>query len=143
MKPIRLNDNIQRVLITPGEPAGIGPDITIQMAQNNHLAELVVIADPDLLRERAKQLNLPLQLIECDLQKAPIQHKPHTLKILPIKLQATVTPQQLNPENAAYVIATLKMAADICLEKTSSKHCHRPRTKKYYQSSRHCFFRSY
>ena len=55
-----------RILITPGEPAGIGPDITIQLAQQAWPAELVVVADPDLLTERAKLLHLPLQLIDCD-----------------------------------------------------------------------------
>ncbi|HCX00184.1 MAG TPA: 4-hydroxythreonine-4-phosphate dehydrogenase, partial [Pantoea sp.] len=51
-----------RLAITPGEPAGIGPDLTIQLAQQNWPVELVVCASPQLLRERAAQLGLPLTL---------------------------------------------------------------------------------
>ena len=57
---------LKRMLITPGEPAGVGPDITIQVAQQGWDAELIVIADPELLKARAKQLNLPLTLISFD-----------------------------------------------------------------------------
>nr|HAT24929.1 4-hydroxythreonine-4-phosphate dehydrogenase [Pantoea septica] len=49
-----------RVVITPGEPAGIGPDLAIQLAQQNWPVELVVCASPQLLHARAAQLGLPL-----------------------------------------------------------------------------------
>ena len=51
-----------RIAITPGEPAGIGPDLCIALAQQRHDAELVVVADPALLQARARQLGLPLNL---------------------------------------------------------------------------------
>ncbi len=47
--------NTTRLLLTPGEPAGIGPDVTLQVAQQKINAELVVVADPDLLQTRAQQ----------------------------------------------------------------------------------------
>jgi 4-hydroxythreonine-4-phosphate dehydrogenase len=47
-----------RILITPGEPAGIGPDIVAQIAQQSWPAELVVITDPEMLLARAKQIGL-------------------------------------------------------------------------------------
>ena len=53
---------MNRIAITMGEPAGIGPDILLQTAQQPWPAELVVSADPDLLAERAKQLNLNIKL---------------------------------------------------------------------------------
>jgi 4-hydroxythreonine-4-phosphate dehydrogenase len=43
-----------RIAITPGEPAGIGPDLVIAIAQQSWAAELVVIASKTLLRQRAK-----------------------------------------------------------------------------------------
>lgn len=49
----------QRVVITPGEPAGIGPDVTLQLAQRDWPVELVVCADPALLLDRAAKLGLP------------------------------------------------------------------------------------
>ena len=51
-----------RLALTPGEPAGIGPDLTIALAQRGSDDEIVVIADTELLRERAKTLQLPLSV---------------------------------------------------------------------------------
>ena len=50
-----------RLAITPGEPAGIGPDLVLQIAQRAWPHQLVVIADPALLRERAALLGLPVE----------------------------------------------------------------------------------
>ncbi|HEX7025755.1 MAG TPA: 4-hydroxythreonine-4-phosphate dehydrogenase PdxA, partial [Gammaproteobacteria bacterium] len=44
------------VAITPGEPAGIGPDIVLQLAMRELPALPVAIADPQLLRRRAAEL---------------------------------------------------------------------------------------
>ena len=48
-----------RILVSSGEPAGIGPDLIIQLAQIAHHNDLTIIGDPDLLLERAKQLIAP------------------------------------------------------------------------------------
>ena len=45
-----------RLLITSGEPAGIGPDLIVALSQMNHDYDLTILADPDLLLERAKLL---------------------------------------------------------------------------------------
>jgi 4-hydroxythreonine-4-phosphate dehydrogenase len=55
-----------KIAITPGEPAGIGPDLIIKLAQETWQAQLVVFADGDMLRARAERLGLPLTLIEYD-----------------------------------------------------------------------------
>ena len=48
---------VPRLALTPGEPAGIGPDLIVRLAAAGHsAAELVAIADPDLLAERAARL---------------------------------------------------------------------------------------
>ncbi|BFO08227.1 hypothetical protein GGER_07370 [Serratia rubidaea] len=52
----------KRIVITPGEPAGVGPDLVVALAQQAWPVELVVCADPALLLERARQLRLPLTL---------------------------------------------------------------------------------
>lgn len=112
-----------RLIITPGEPAGIGPDISIQLAQQAWDAELVVIADPDLLKQRAKQLNLPLALIECDLNQQTFTKEPHkvgTLKIIPVKLPTHVEAGKLNVNHSAYVLQTLELAADLCTQKRAN-----------------------
>ncbi|MGQ7806147.1 4-hydroxythreonine-4-phosphate dehydrogenase PdxA [Hafnia alvei] len=104
-----------RVVITPGEPAGVGPDLVIALAQQAWPAELVVCADPALLLERAALLQLPLTLREYqpDIPAQPQAEK--TLTILPIKLHSKALPGQLDINNGAYVVETLARACDGCL----------------------------
>ena len=104
-----------RVVITPGEPAGVGPDLVIALAQQAWPAELVVCADPALLLERAALLQLPLSLREYqpDVSAQPQAEK--TLTILPIKLHSKALPGQLDVNNGAYVVDTLARACDGCL----------------------------
>lgn len=109
----------ERIVITPGEPAGIGPDITIQVAQKKWPVELVAIADPDLLLQRAKQIGLTLKLVEDLTPSQNEDHQPGVLKILPIKLNNKAEPGRLNPANADYVMRTLESAAAMCLKKTA------------------------
>jgi 4-hydroxythreonine-4-phosphate dehydrogenase len=104
----------KRILITPGEPAGIGPDITIQLAQSDWSVELVVIADPALLQARAQMLKLPLNIISCDLQSTPKAHRATTLNVLPVQTTHSVTPGKLDPIHASYVLHTLNLAAELC-----------------------------
>lgn len=110
----------KRIIITPGEPAGIGPDVTIQIAQEVHPAELVVIADPTLLLERANILGLALQLSEVDLKAEARAHQAGHLKILALATKKPVTAGVLELENAAYVLACLEKAASLCEEKKAS-----------------------
>ncbi|MBP6682430.1 MAG: 4-hydroxythreonine-4-phosphate dehydrogenase PdxA [Halioglobus sp.] len=109
-----------RIAITPGEPAGIGPDIVLAVAQRSWQADLVAVADPDLLRSRATLLGLPLELLPLDLAAAPSPHKPGTIRILPVALAAPCHPGELDPRNAPYVVATLQQAVDGCLRRDFS-----------------------
>lgn len=105
----------RRLAITAGEPAGIGPDLCVQIAQQGHAQELVVVADPDLLTERAKQLRLPLQLKQYCAEQKPQPTAPGTLTVCPVKLQAPARPGKLDTSNAAYVLETLTRATEGCL----------------------------
>ncbi|WP_407079499.1 4-hydroxythreonine-4-phosphate dehydrogenase PdxA [Candidatus Williamhamiltonella defendens] len=109
-----MNDN-KPILITPGEPAGIGPDLVIALAQQHWPVELVVCADPDLLSARAKQMNLPLTLKQYHPKKDSQPCLPSTLSVLPVKVKTTVIAGMLNVNNAPYVIDTLMQACDRCL----------------------------
>jgi 4-hydroxythreonine-4-phosphate dehydrogenase len=104
-----------RVVITPGEPAGVGPDLVIALAQQAWPAELVVCADPALLLERAALLQLPLTLREYQPDVAAQPQAEKTLTILPIKLHSKALPGQLDVNNGAYVVETLARASDGCL----------------------------
>lgn len=101
-----------RLLITPGEPAGVGPDITVNMAKFDWSDELAVIADPDLLLSRAQLLGIPLTLLPINIDAAPKPQKAGTLSIIPQSLRAPVQIGELNVQNAAYVFDTLNLATD-------------------------------
>ncbi len=115
MNPPPLNIPVPRIAITPGEPAGIGPDLCVMLAQRAHPAELVAVADPALLRERAAQLGLPLTLNEFTPGQATRPQAAGALQVAPVPLRAPVRAGTLNPTNAAYVLDTLRRAAEGCL----------------------------
>lgn len=99
--------------LTAGEPAGIGPDLCLQIAQQSLPCKLVVIADHALLSARAQQLHRPVKLI--DVMAATVQpHQPGSLQIYPVPLAETVVPGVLNPKNALYVLSTLQRAVEGC-----------------------------
>ena len=104
-----------RVVITPGEPAGIGPDLVVQLAQRSWPVELVICADASVLEARAKQLNLPLTLLPYQAENAPLPQQAGTLTLLPVPLRTPVIPGQLSTENGHYVVETLARACDGCL----------------------------
>lgn len=108
---------LPRIVITPGEPAGVGPDITIKVAQQHWPAEVIAIADPELLLSRAKQLNLPLAISEPDFTQPVVRHIPGTLKVIPVNLNVPSQPGKATPENASYVLRCMEIATDICLRK--------------------------
>src|SRR5690606_23033875 len=105
-----------RVVITPGEPAGIGPDLVVQLAQRSWPVELVVCADATLLQDRATLLGLPLTLIPYVEGQQPAPQQAGTLTLLPVPLRTPVIPGQLSTENGHYVVETLARACDGCLK---------------------------
>jgi 4-hydroxythreonine-4-phosphate dehydrogenase len=85
-------------------------------AQLQWQAELVAIADPELLRERANQLGIPIVLETLDLNSTPQLHRPGSLSILPVALACRSQPGKLDVRNASYVIETLQQAVNACLK---------------------------
>lgn len=108
--------SVPRIAITPGEPAGIGPDLVIELAQTLFEAELIVIGDPSLLQERAAQLDKSIVIEDFDPQSEAECHVPGRLKVLPVTLRAHSRPGHLDPANADYVLETLRLAVDGCMD---------------------------
>lgn len=107
-----MHSHNKRIVITPGEPAGVGPDLVVALAQQDWPVELVVCADPALLLARANQLNLPLQLRDYQPDQPPLAQQAGTLTILPVKTATEVTPGKLDVNNSHYVVETLAKACD-------------------------------
>jgi 4-hydroxythreonine-4-phosphate dehydrogenase len=105
---------MNRVVITPGEPAGIGPDLVVQLAQRDWPVELVICADGALLSDRANLLGLPLSLLLTIPPPRYATARRH-LTLLPVALNAPVEPGVLNVSNGSYVVETLARACDGCL----------------------------
>ena len=107
-----------RIAVTPGEPAGIGPDLCLLQAQQPQDAELVTICDPQLLKERAARMGLPFSYRRFNPDSAPQGTRAGELCILPVALHAPVECGRLDSANARYVLETLDRAIDGCLQGT-------------------------
>lgn len=105
-----------RLLITPGEPAGVGPDLVVALARQDHPAQLVAVADRGLLERRAARLGVPLTLIPFDPSAPARPQAAGTLGLIDVPLAVPETPGVLDVANAPYVLATLATATDRCLQ---------------------------
>ncbi len=108
-----MNEKTKPVLaLTPGDPAGVGLDLVLKLAQHTLDCRLAVIADRDLLTIRAKELGLDVDLLDFKRQN----HQPGQLTLVAPKVAATsAIPGKLDTANSAYVLDTIRLAADGCL----------------------------
>lgn len=106
--------SILRFAITPGEPAGIGPDLCVMLAQQVWPHQLIIFADPELMLSRAAMLGLPLNLKPWEGQEDTHLCSPGELLIHPHQLGAKVRVGQADTRNAQYVLDTLTSATQFC-----------------------------
>ncbi|WP_104500490.1 4-hydroxythreonine-4-phosphate dehydrogenase PdxA [Acinetobacter indicus] len=99
--------------VTSGEPAGIGPDICLHLADRVDERPVVVLADLAMLAQRAQVLNMPVELIEYSGQTASSEQG--QLYVEHVPLQQAVVMGELNPQNAAYVLEQLRRSADYAM----------------------------
>ncbi len=99
--------------ITAGEPAGIGPDICLQLAHMEQRQQCVILADKDLLQQRASQLGLDVQLHEYSAH-THTSLPPGHLRVLHMPVAISVQSGQLNPANSPYVLDLLRRALQGC-----------------------------
>lgn len=100
-----------RIAITPGEPAGIGPDLILCLSQHQWEAQLVIFADKTMLRTRAQQLGLNIDVIDFEKDSDYVQ-KAGEIIVHHIPTEVEVITGQLNSANGQYVVETLKQACD-------------------------------
>ena len=103
------------IAVTAGEPAGIGPDLCVELAQRRLPARIVVVADRELLRGRARRLRVPLRLVEFS-PADPLKSGAGALMVCHVPLERPAVAGRLDPANSRYVLRTLETAADGCRE---------------------------
>jgi len=109
----------QRLALTPGEPAGIGPDLCVALACTRPASPLICIADPQLLQQRASLLGQTVRIREVDDLQDPSHYcGDGQLSVLPVRLDTPCLPGQLDTRNSAYVITCLTRAAQLCQAQT-------------------------
>jgi len=102
------------IAVTSGEPAGIGPDICLTLAQRTFPARIVVLGDRGLLAARAQQLGARVELRDFDRSQLAM---PGVLDVLHVPLAVACRAGATDPANARYVLALLDRAADGCLRR--------------------------
>lgn len=106
---------IARILLTTGEPAGIGPDLCVKLAQRELACDLSVIGDPLLLADRGKRLGLDIE-IRISKPEDIQPHRPGSLKVWPTANSADPTCGRLSVGNVPYVLETIANGVTACLE---------------------------
>jgi len=107
------------IVVSSGEPSGIGPDISLALGNRAFAARLAVLGDPTLLAARARDLKCNVALKTCREVTDVGPHAPGTLAILPIALPTAVTPGRLDTRNVPYVLEMLRRGAELCLAGTA------------------------
>ncbi len=105
---------MKKILITLGEPAGIGPDLGVLLSEKYLDKSTIVIADPKLLEQSAKKIKKKIHLNILDNINSDLVSGKGCINILPVDLNTRNTPGKLNPKNASYVIKTIQLAAELC-----------------------------
>ncbi|MEA3405669.1 MAG: 4-hydroxythreonine-4-phosphate dehydrogenase PdxA [Pseudomonadota bacterium] len=104
-----------RLVITSGEPAGIGPDLVLMLAQSDWPVQLVVLGDREVIQARAQQLKLTVSIETYDANNDATPSRTGQLTLEHIPVAETVVPGTLNKHNAGSVVTMLKRAIHGCL----------------------------
>jgi 4-hydroxythreonine-4-phosphate dehydrogenase len=105
------------VIVTAGEPAGIGPDICLALAREPLPCNVVIVADPDTLRARATMTGIDVMITEIDAEDAHNgEAERGELLVIATRFPEPTACGQLNPANSRTLLDGLKLAVDACVE---------------------------
>ena len=105
-----------RIVISSGEPAGIGPDITLQALLQEYDAEIAVVGCPKLFNHRAHTLGLSFQINKLSGSSPIPNHRPGIVNLISTETRQPVAAGELNTGNSQYVIDCINQATDGCLD---------------------------
>ncbi|HEY4872671.1 MAG TPA: 4-hydroxythreonine-4-phosphate dehydrogenase PdxA [Steroidobacteraceae bacterium] len=112
MKPTsNFESEVPRIALTSGEPAGIGPELCLAVAQGAFPCDLVCLCDIELLKERARRIGTKVRLRRYE-SETRAQHTPGTLVVEHQPLAVPSVAGALNVRNAPYVLKLLDRAID-------------------------------
>ncbi|MEQ4537440.1 4-hydroxythreonine-4-phosphate dehydrogenase PdxA [Billgrantia desiderata] len=130
--------------VTSGEPAGIGPELCLQLALGEPLpGRVVVVGDPALLAQRAALLGLAVDLVELRPGEPVPQARPGVLPVWPVALREPSRPGKLAVANAGYVLETLDVAIAACLDGRAGAMVTAPLHKGVILDAGHAGFRGH
>jgi 4-hydroxythreonine-4-phosphate dehydrogenase len=115
-----VSSTLPLIVVSSGEPAGIGPDIALALGSRPFAARLAVLGDPGLLATRAHALGSDVRLHQCSSAAAVGPHVAGRLQVLPIPLRAPVRAGELDTANAAYVLDMLRNGTELCVAGTAA-----------------------
>ncbi|MCJ2375951.1 4-hydroxythreonine-4-phosphate dehydrogenase PdxA [Vibrio sp. ZSDZ34] len=105
---------LKRIVVTAGEPAGIGPDLAIALSQKSWPYQVVICADKELLRERAQRLGVQVTLNDYDSTQGQASEAGQLI-VDHVALSVPAVAGQLDSANGQYVLKTLEKAAKGCM----------------------------
>lgn len=103
------------IAATIGEPAGIGPDLLVQLAQSDAMRRLLVVGDPVLLAARAQELGVPLRIREAQASSFPEDLASSEMAVLPMRFPEPIACGEPCVGNVRTVLETLDAACDLCM----------------------------
>jgi 4-hydroxythreonine-4-phosphate dehydrogenase len=112
-----LNNTLPRIAITAGEPAGIGPDLCVLLARKPVNAQIIIVADRDMLLARAAQIGIALNIQPFSDSARKAHCGDGTLTVLHIPVNSPSIAGELNAKNSEYVLETLRTAASSCVSR--------------------------
>ena len=105
---------MKKIIYSPGEPAGIGPDLIIKLASNKALENfkipILVVGDPNLFLARSKLLKKKVKIINIDSITELKSNKKGSLQVISVSKCKNTSPGKIHNSNAKYVLDNLNYA---------------------------------
>ena len=130
-----MKNNKPKIIITSGEPAGIGLDLCLNLAFQKFPAEITILANHNAILERAK-----LQKKKIIINTKPSLHKGNgELYIIDVPFMKKVLPGELDKSNSLAQLISINFAVKECMKKNYDALVTLPINKKIISSKNKIF----
>ena len=110
--------NLPKILITPGEPSGIGYDILLSITEKKFPAQIIAITNLELLKERAVLLKKKINLINVDLHSDDLPlNSPGTILVHDVKTHGKIEVGSPSIKQVPMILQSLDIAINACMKK--------------------------